>query len=87
MYAMAWTKKSHQEIKEIVFSALDKNVNYSTKGVLGIPASYLDDKVFNQDDAFLGQCALYIVFNQKPKSHWLPYPRKFGVIFLGHTTN
>jgi len=50
---MAWTKKSHQDIKEIVFSALDKNVNYSTKGVLGIPASYLDDKVFNQDDAFL----------------------------------
>ena len=50
---MTWTKKSHQDIKDIVFSALDKNVNYSTKGVLGIPASYLDDKVFNQDDAFL----------------------------------
>ncbi len=50
---MVWTKKSHDEIKKTVFSALEKNVNYSTKGVLGIPASYLDDKVFNQDDAFL----------------------------------
>ncbi|WP_066758248.1 pyridoxal phosphate-dependent decarboxylase family protein [Crocinitomix algicola] len=48
-----WTKKSEEEIKRIVFDALDKNINYDEEGVLGVPASYLDDKVFNQDAAFL----------------------------------
>jgi len=54
-----WKKYSHDEIKQRVFDALSKNVNYSKENVLGIPASYLDDKVFNQDDAFL-QNAPYI---------------------------
>lgn len=65
---MAWTKKSHQEIKKTVFEALDKNINYNTKGVLGIPASYLDDKVFNQDDAFLDN-APYISTLVKNPNH------------------
>jgi len=48
-----WKKKTHEEIKDIVFNALEQNINYGEQNVLGIPASYLDDKVFNQDDAFL----------------------------------
>lgn len=48
-----WTTKSREEIKQTVFGALEKNVNYNDLGVLGIPASYLDQKVFNQDAAFL----------------------------------
>ena len=48
-----WTKKSEEEIKKIVFNALDKNINYDKEGVIGVPASYLDDKVFNQDATFL----------------------------------
>tara|TARA_B110000046_G_scaffold144598_1_gene151700 strand:- start:496 stop:696 length:201 start_codon:yes stop_codon:yes gene_type:complete len=48
-----WTKKSQEEIKEIVINALAKNINFDKQGVLGIPASYLDDKVFNQDASFL----------------------------------
>ena len=48
-----WTKKSQEEIKEIVFSALENNINYDNQGVLGVPASYLDEKVFNQDASFL----------------------------------
>lgn len=48
-----WTKKSQEEVKTIVFGALDKNVNYDKQGVLGLPASYLDEKVFNQDASFL----------------------------------
>jgi tyrosine decarboxylase / aspartate 1-decarboxylase len=48
-----WTTKSREEIKLSVFNALEKNVNYNDQGVLGIPASYLDQKVFNQDAAFL----------------------------------
>jgi len=48
-----WRKKSEEEIKQTVFDALDKNVNYVDKNVLGVPASYLDDKVFSQDASFL----------------------------------
>ena len=48
-----WQKKTHEEIKKIIFGALDKNVDYVNQNVLGIPASYLDDKVFNQDASFL----------------------------------
>ncbi|HLW40445.1 MAG TPA: pyridoxal-dependent decarboxylase, partial [Brumimicrobium sp.] len=48
-----WEKKSFQKIKENVFSALENNVDYDKQHVLGIPASYLDTKVFNQDASFL----------------------------------
>lgn len=48
-----WQKKTHEEIKKIIFNALDKNVDYLNQNVLGIPASYLDDKVFHQEASFL----------------------------------
>ena len=48
-----WDKKSEEEIKDVVFSALSKNVNYDEQNVLGIPASYLDRNVFSQDASFL----------------------------------
>ena len=50
---MAWTKKAQNEIQEIVFSALEKNKSYTEENVLGVPASYLDSKVFSQDDSIL----------------------------------
>lgn len=48
-----WKKRKQEEIKKIVFDALDKNINYDKSNILGIPASYLDDKVFHQDTSFL----------------------------------
>ena len=48
-----WNKKSQEEIKKYVFDALDKNLNYTTQNILGIPASYLDEDVFSQDETFL----------------------------------
>jgi glutamate/tyrosine decarboxylase-like PLP-dependent enzyme len=48
-----WDKKSEEEIKEIVFGSLAKNINYDEQNVLGVPASYLDKTVFSQDAAFL----------------------------------
>ena len=48
-----WKKRSQAEIKKRVFNALDNNINYSEEYALGIPASYLDDKVFSQDESFL----------------------------------
>lgn len=48
-----WKKKSNEEIKNTVFEALNNNVNYAQKGIIGVPATYLDEKVFNQNAAFL----------------------------------
>ncbi|MBL4663631.1 MAG: aspartate aminotransferase family protein, partial [Flavobacteriaceae bacterium] len=48
-----WKKKNQEEIKSIVFKALEKNIDYMTQDTLGIPASYLDEKVFNQDASFV----------------------------------
>ena len=42
-----WKKKSQEEIKATVFGALKRNVDYIDQNILGVPASFLDDKVFN----------------------------------------
>jgi tyrosine decarboxylase/aspartate 1-decarboxylase len=41
-----WKKLSHAEICTRVFDALGQNINYSSRGALGLPASKLDEKVF-----------------------------------------
>jgi glutamate/tyrosine decarboxylase-like PLP-dependent enzyme len=61
-----WKKKSHEEIKSIVFEALQKNVSFASQHTLGIPASYLDDKVFNQDAAFLKDAPYMSTLIQNP---------------------
>lgn len=50
---MSWVKKEQEQIKEHVFSALKNNKSYVEESVLGVPASYLDGRVFSQDDAIL----------------------------------
>ena len=48
-----WIKRTDDEIKSTVFKALDNNINYLDKKIIGVPASYLDDKVFSNDAPFL----------------------------------
>lgn len=48
-----WVKRTQEEIKKIVFGALENNIDYANENALGVPASYLDDKVFNQDVGFV----------------------------------
>lgn len=48
-----WKKKSQEEIKQRIFEALNHNVNYISENVLGIPATYLDEDVFSQNETFL----------------------------------
>jgi tyrosine decarboxylase / aspartate 1-decarboxylase len=48
-----WKKYSDDELKQKIFGALEKNVNYADKTLLGVPASYLDERVFAQDATFL----------------------------------
>lgn len=50
---MKWEKLSQQEINATLFQALDKNVHYAEENVLGVPASYLDEKVFSREKDFL----------------------------------
>ncbi|MEQ9468134.1 MAG: pyridoxal-dependent decarboxylase [Ekhidna sp.] len=50
---MYWEPYSNKRIKKTVFSALEQNLDYRHKPVLGLPASYLDTEVFYQDAPFL----------------------------------
>ena len=61
-----WKKKSQEEIEEIVFGALDANINYKDQVVLGIPASFLDGQVFNQDATFLKNAPFISTLVQNP---------------------
>lgn len=72
-----WTKKSESEIKKIVIDALDKNINYDEEGVLGVPGSYLDAKVFNQDASFLKDAPFMYALAKNPNH--------IGCHTLGHS--
>jgi len=50
---MSWLKKEQSEIQKVVFDAIEKNKSYIKENILGVPASYLDSKVFSQDDSIL----------------------------------
>ena len=50
---MFWESYSHAKMKEIIFGALQQNLDYREKPVLGLPASYLDPEVFYDDAPFL----------------------------------
>lgn len=63
---MSWKKLTKQEINERVFSALDLNMNYDKQNVLGIPASYLDDKVFSKDSDILKDAPFLTSLVQNP---------------------
>ena len=72
-----WKKKNREEIKHTVFHALDNNVNYESQNIIGIPASFLDDKVFNQDAAFLKDAPFI--------STLIKNPNHIGCHTLGHS--
>lgn len=61
-----WQKKSKNEIKKRVFEALKNNTNYSDTGILGVPASYLDEEIFNQDADFLNNAPYMSTLVQNP---------------------
>jgi glutamate/tyrosine decarboxylase-like PLP-dependent enzyme len=51
---MYWKKKSHEQIKEYVFKALEENLDYrGDRPILGIPGTYLDTTEFYPDAPFL----------------------------------
>lgn len=48
-----WKKLGEKELRRRVAEALEKNVDYRDKTILGVPASHLDEKVFYGNAAFL----------------------------------
>lgn len=63
---MTWVKKNQIEIKKRVFDALRHNTNYTEEVVLGVPASYLDARVFSQDDRILEDAPFLSTLVQNP---------------------
>lgn len=61
-----WKKRTQEEIKTHLFEALKANVNYDNEKVLGIPASNLDNKVFNQDVSFVQDSPFMSTLIQNP---------------------
>jgi glutamate/tyrosine decarboxylase-like PLP-dependent enzyme len=53
MNRIMWKKLSQESIKSKVFEALKKNKGFRGENLLGLPASFLDAKVFSPDHALL----------------------------------
>nr|WP_315027464.1 aminotransferase class I/II-fold pyridoxal phosphate-dependent enzyme [uncultured Chryseobacterium sp.] len=62
---MYWAKLPATTIKERVFEALNKNLNYSTESILGLPGTYLDQSQF-YDFPFLKEAAFLSVLMNNP---------------------
>jgi len=50
---MYWPKLSPAQIKQQVFDALAHNANYRSESILGLPGTFLDSEIFNDDAPFL----------------------------------
>lgn len=62
---MYWPKLSAEIIKEKVFEALDKNINYNQGSILGLPGTYLNQKQF-YDIPFLKKAPFLSVLINNP---------------------
>jgi glutamate/tyrosine decarboxylase-like PLP-dependent enzyme len=61
-----WRKHSKDEIHSRVFQALDKNVDYFSQNIMGVPASHLDQEVFNHDAPFLKEAPFLSTLLKNP---------------------
>lgn len=61
-----WKKQTGEQIKERVFSALRKNVNFRERTALGVPSSKLDEKVFYDNAPILKDAPFLSTLLQNP---------------------
>ena len=61
-----WKRLSHEQVKEIVFEKIQENVNYREEGIIGVPGSYLDTKVFYDNASFLSDAPYLYTLIQNP---------------------
>lgn len=62
---MYWPKLPSATIRETVFEALNKNLNYNTEPILGLPGTYLDQEQF-YNFPFLKEAAFLSVLVNNP---------------------
>ena len=63
---MNWSKLPIREVRQRVFEALNKNLNYREEKILGLPATYLDQEQFYFDAPFLKDAAFLSVLIHNP---------------------
>lgn len=61
-----WKKHTHEEVCKRIFAALQNNVNYNERTVLGVPASKLDEKVFFTEPGALAHAPFLSSLIQNP---------------------
>ncbi|MDB3906584.1 pyridoxal-dependent decarboxylase [Crocinitomicaceae bacterium] len=61
-----WKKLNQHQIKERIFDALQKNRGFRGENVLGLPASFLDSKVFSPDHALLDNAPFLSTMVENP---------------------
>jgi len=63
---MAWRKLGNEAINQRVIQALAQNVNYTSENILGVPASYLDERVFPSAASFLNDAPFLRTMVENP---------------------
>lgn len=63
---MSWKKLPFSTIKQTVFQSLEKNLNYHETGILGLPATYLDQEQFYFNAPFLKDAPFLSVLIHNP---------------------
>ena len=61
-----WKKRSEQEIEQYIDEALSQNIDYKNRISLGVPASKLDNLVFNDQAGFLKEAPFLRSIVQNP---------------------
>jgi len=63
---MHWPEKSFNELKSVVLNALEHNASYYNHNIMGLPATYLDPKMFPADADFLEDAPFIQSFIENP---------------------
>jgi len=63
---MYWPEKSFDELKSIILNALDQNSSFYDNNIMGLPATYLDPKIFPSDAEFLENAPYIRSFIENP---------------------
>ena len=61
-----WKKLTRAQINERIFDALNQNINYQDRKVLGVPATRLDQKVFYDDPLLMQDAPFLTALTQNP---------------------
>lgn len=63
---MTWRKLNQQEISNRIHEAIQDNINYLDESITGVPASYLDQRVFNPEEYFVKHSPYLSVLTANP---------------------